>query len=533
MSRLYRSMAVGRGGDAGPPAVPGLGVRMPGASFLIDDRSARDGNAAGTLAAQFFAIPGAGVEPDRVFYFTQADADGAQRGVFPAAAYPALSGYAQVPIPLPNGVLPPSSVATLAAAVLAPIYPDVEVVDDRQVNIRGPIVPGGASAGVEWADQGPAGAWGTQRVDGGGTTTFELEAATVTFGNGPVFSSGTGYLLACDIYIGPSISQRARVAVYQGGSFRAPATSTLLYDFGLTPVSAGTNGWARLYVSSDLEFPSGVPLQIVAKAENGSGTRIAFNNNDTGDFTAGLFNATDALGEDPLVPFPDVFPAGGSDVGSGYTMGVRLLFRETPIAGGGSWRRRFGVHQPASALPIDAVFTGTVLAGGNLPPQVDDMRVSAVEVLAIGDASMRLGVYQGGAIEAPGGSALIWDAGRGEAGPGLPLGRYRIQAPDGVSVDRNAVIWWALVTDGNQGPIRYSISGIGAQQANPRTNPMDWPQNTGPGNRYEYDAALPDDPDLVLPPVFTQQPGDEYDGNYPPAAIEFAVDGFELIELAP
>jgi len=158
------------------------------------------------------------------------------------------------------------------------------------------------------------------------------------------------------------------------------------------------------------------------------------------------------------------------------------------------------------------------------------MRVSAVEVLAEGDASMPLAVAQGGAIEAPGGSVVIWDAGRGAAGPGLPVGRYRIDAPPGIAVDRTQVIWWGTHTDGTQGPYRYATSGSPGQ-ANPLVNPMDWPQNTNPGNRYEYDAALPADPDAPFVSPFIEQPGDEYDGNYPGAAIEFAVDGFELTTL--
>ncbi len=189
MSRLWRAMA--RGGSAG--ALPGLEIALPGAAYILDDRSARDGRLGGTLAGNFVAVPGLGGTPDRVFYFTQADASGTQRGHFPVDAYPALAGFAPIPVPLANGILDRDQVATAMASVLGAYYTSSSTAAGGIARVYDAGIDNAlALVGDLWPTRGSAGAWGMQRVDGG-NAYFEQVDTTVTYGAGPVFTN-TAYL---------------------------------------------------------------------------------------------------------------------------------------------------------------------------------------------------------------------------------------------------------------------------------------------------------------------------------------------------
>lgn len=538
MSRVHRAFRIAGGGGASGP-LPGVVARVPGASWLVDDRSARDGAAVGTFAGSFIAVPGAG-GPDRVWFFTQADAFGVQRGFLPLGAYPSLAGFSQHAVPLAHGVLDRDAVASALASAWASVYSSVTlggagtgIVTARDAG----IASGLAFTGDLWGARGGGGAWGMQRVDGG-TVDFEMTDASVTYGVGPALSATT-WLRAIEVFIGPAVSVPIRAAVYLGGGYRAPAGSGLGYDFGQIPPSTTPDGWLRLFVSGDVVLPSLADIQVTLKGPPGSGTfvRHANGGGNIGDYTGGLYNATPALGTDPAVPFPAIFPSGGAGFANGYVNGVRLIYETSPVAAGGSWGRRWGIHQPASTLPTTTSPTANVLMGGGYPPQVEHMRLSAVEVAATNDASMRLGVLQDGAPEDPpedpNGGVLLWDAGRGPAGPGLADGWYRRTAPTGggaIMVDRTRRIWW-WSRDNGTATYRFATSG---QEifANPITNPMDWPPNV-PGTRPEYEttAANPHistDPAVPLESVFVSDPSDFLPGNFPPGVIEFAVDGIEL-----
>ena len=530
MSLLYhtysRSWAAAGAGES-------LEIVVPGSAFLDDVRAVRDGRPFGTLAGQFFAIPGLAAVPNRYFWATQADAGGTQRGFDPADTVAGLAGYTGTQVTLPTGTLDGDTVAAAFETAMAAVYTSVARVGDTIV-ITDTIDSVGAFTGTEWDARGQAGIWG-MRFESDFTNNFPQNDTIFCHAVAPAIA-GTR-LRAIDIRIGSAYAEQLRLGVYEGGTAVDPTGAALLFDAGQLPAGLATDTWHRLWASSDIPVGNATNLWIGCVASGAGTTNVNYQtlaSGRNGDFSAtNLYNANLSIGQVPGNALPGTFPAGGVLTGFAFVLGLRLVYEATPVVSDGSWKRRFGVHVDAPDMTAISMFDAQILVGGNLPPQVEGMLVDYLEVAGT-LATFRLGLAQGGIVEDPDGAAVIWDGGR--APSGVPVDWYRVTAPTGalsIPVDRTQDVWWWGRGDGGQGPIHFSF-GLGGGQAGPDDNPMDWLPNLGVGTRPEYEAPAANinhstNPDTPFESPFVADPvNDFYPQNVPGAAIGLRADGFTL-----
>jgi len=466
------------------------------------------------------AIPSAGLPGNRFFRFRQLDAAGVPIGPDTSSVYPALAGYTGSVVDLPAGILTQTDVAVAFNAVASGIYASTTQVSEvctitDDINAAGAFFPSSTSGGGALI--------GTQDILGG--SNFAQPNSNVCSLTTPAFAS-TAYLWAIQFRIGATFLERLRPVVYLGGAINAPVGSTLLHDFGQMPVGTAPNEYVTLYADQLVVLPPSSLIQV-AIIGAGVGTSTILNyqaSAGAGNWNVspgGIFQADVALGTDPTVAPPAVFPAGGSNVSPSFTFNCRLIYRLAPFFADGQLYTQYGVNVDASALAFTTSFSAQILQGGALPPQIEALGLDYVAIAASNDASFRLAAYQGGVVEFPNNVDLVYDCGRGPSGPGLPVAWYSVPVPGAVHapVDRTLNLWTAA-KDLAGGTVHFSnVAGPGP--AGPETNPMQFPQNT-PGQLPEYESfssnpAINIDPAAPFEPTFvantTIAPVDVLPGN--------------------
>ena len=527
MSRLWRWM----GGRQAAGITLALRVTFQGGSAMYEtERSAREGQTGPSLQGLTIAVPGTAPVGPHYFYFRQTDALGRTVGYSTASLYAALAGYTGHAVDMPAGVHDDEAVADAFRAVAATVYSSatrvgpVVTIADPNIDATLAFLPSSTSGG--------GGMMGT--LDISSSSFFANVDSNVCSMVTPAFGAAT-YLYAVQVDVG-TYADPLRLAIYTGGGINAPAGTPLLWDSGLWPGGFAPNGYVTLYPSGLVPIPASTRLQVLLMGSAGTTTTVGYQSGGaSGDWDVspgGLWQVTStSIGANPAVAPPATFPAGGTNASTSFSFNVRLIYRTAPLFGDGQLFTAYGVHVPASSLGFTTAFSANVLQGGALPPQLEGMGLDYVEIAATGTASFRLGAYQGGALTAPNGASLIYDLGRGPAGPGLPTDWYRLTVPSGTHapIDRTQRIWSAA-RDNASGTVRFSnVPGPGS--AGPDTNPMDYPDNTG-GNEPEYESfssnpAFDIDPDVPFEAGFaantTNPPVDTLPGNVQGSALGFRI----------
>lgn len=544
-----------------PPVPPTrtLTITLSPNSFRTDDRANYQGQIGGTAAGSFVAITGMAAGdlpaiPDRVFYFTQSDGT-AQRGTDPSLWLPELAGFTAIAVPLPAGLVDAQSVATALQAALS-AFPEYTVTQLGaaptamwRMSVAGTRVDAASSfTGADFASRGQAGIWGIQvntiigtGFDGAGP----VGSCNAQYAQAPLL--GSTRVLAMDVYVGlsHSIAAQFRLALYEGGTTVDPTGALLLYDFGQITGTA-VNGWVRLWVDiSDMVQPAnGSNLWFTVKC-NDAGTDIAgfFTGSPwNGDFADQDFWQSASMSNDPSVPYPDVFTAGGAH-GSTFILGLRVIYDSAPYTGDMSLLRRYGTHEPVSEAPNDQSIDSQLIMSGELP-QILGMELHQLWMpygATHDDAGgqFRLGAAQGGAaLDDPTGAVRIADLGQ-TLGSTVTSDFAVLSAPgpgaSAIAVDASELFsWWVMNNDATPtGSEIAFISSGGTGTISPPDNPMDWPVN-GVGTNPEYEMFPPQidsDPTQPFPPnvVTSGVPPDQRPTNYPWAALVLRVNGIELL----
>lgn len=536
MSRLYRRTAGGWAQGGGSPAQNLQVTFQQGSAFFESDRAAREGNLGPTIVPMIIAIPSTGAPGNRALRFRQLDAAGTPIGPDVSPVFPSLAGYTVDTVDLPAGILTPDDVATAYETAANGIYSSVTraanvvTIGGAEINAAGAFTPSSTTSG--------GGILGTQDIEGP-SDFAQVDSNVCTFQT-PTFGGLPAYLWAIQIRTGPVYTDQLRAVLYLGGGINAPVGSTLLHDFGLTPAGATPNEYMTIYCNDLVQLPASSRIQVLLVGAAGTTTEINYQNNAAvaGDYDTspgGIWQVTGtAIGNNPAVAPPAVFPAGGFNVSATFTFNIRLIYRLAPFFTDGQLRTQYGVHVDATALASRSNFIGNVFTGGNLPPQIEGLGLDYAAIAAETDASFRLAAFQGGVLEQPNSANVLYDFGRGPAGPGLPTDWYQLDVPPAahVPVSRSSPVW---MVGRNQGAgeiaFFFSAGGPGGGTASPDTNPMDWPANTSnpaAGNRPEYEtfATNPnfsDDPAVPFESPFVSDASDQLPGNVPGMRLGFRV----------
>lgn len=505
-----------------------LNITTTSAAFLTGTRSSRNGRYGSTLGGHYIAIPG--TSENHYFWFSQ-DYNGTQRGFDPGGFDSSLSDYSGHQVMLNSGTLTSIEVATSLESTMTGVYNEVSRTENV-ITITDTITPGSAFTGANWNSRGPAGFWGLH-LENDISNDFAQNDSILSHALTPN-TSGSIYVRACTIKIGSAFSDRLRLVLYQGGnSSTDPTGAELLYDFGQLSAGSSTDTWHTLFATGNIEITSGSDLWIGAISAGNGTTNVNYENSGnsrTGDFTASqtLFNADSSLGNNPGNAAPSTIPAGTTQTGFSYVIGMRLIYETTPIVGNGEWKQIYGVHVDADDMSSTTSFNANVFAGGWLPPPVSGAYIDYAEIAGNNDPTYRLGVYQGGVVLNPDEATLLWDGGR--APDGSASDWYRVTASnDTAEININEPIWICARGDGNLGNIRFDFGG-GTAEASPPANPMDFPPNP------EYEAPNANtnhstDPDTSFESPFVRDAAnDTTPGNIPGLRVHLVLDGFTLAE---
>lgn len=516
MSRVRRYMSTGSAVGGGP-AVQNLEVDFLGGSAMFEtERAAREGQTGPSLFGLLIAVPGGGALGNHVFFFRQVDQYGRTVGYDTSSLYPALASYTSHAVDMPAGVNDEAAVAAAFQAVAAGIYTSATR-SGSTVTLSDPDILA-SSAFFPSTSPSPGQILGTQDVSS--SSVFTQADSNVCTLLTPAFAS-TMYLRAIEFDVGAAYVDALRCGIYTGGAINAPAGTPLLWDSGLWPSGVATNGYVAIYPTSPVVIPASTRLHVLLKGATATTTEIGYQGGTgAGDWDVspgGIWQVTGtSIGTNPAVALPSTFPAGGTNVSPSFTFNARLVLSPTPRADG-ALSTQYGVNVAASSLGFTTVFSANVLQGGNLPPQLEGMGLDYVAIAAEDDASFRLSAYQGGALEDPDGSALIYDLGRGPAGPGLPRDWYQLDVPAGVhaAVDRTQRIW-TCARDNGVGTVAFSnVAGPGT--AGPDTDPMQFPDNSAPGVQPEYESFSSN-------PAFSIDPADAFEANFSANTVTPPVD---------
>lgn len=524
--------------SVGGVAASTLLLTTPSSAYLTGTRAEIDGRTGSTLGGHYIAIPesvGSSVG-DHYFYFTQDDGDGVQRGFDPIGWESGLTGYTGHQVSLPFGNLSSSQVSTVLSSSMSSTYSSI-FISGSELAIQSEIDVTGTFFGNSWDERGPAGIWGFR--DGTALGSEFSQANTILAHMLTPDTSGSILIRGMSIYIGGTYdgTDQLRLVCYQGGTGSLnPVGATLLYDFGQIE-SSGTDRWHTLWATGSVEMTSGSDTWIGCISAGTSATTVGYENSsqDFGDFTESqdIRQFDTPLGNSPGSAAPTTIGTGSVLTAFGFVIGCKLHYETTPIVGNGEWKRKYGVHVAPAAVPTDFAFSGTQFVGGNLPIQVSSSVVDYIEVIGESTPTYRLALMQGGAIEAPASSTIVWDGGQLAGGAGSDW--YRVTAPTGsssVPIDIGEPIWVWIKGDGSNG--RLSIDTGAPNQVNPDDNPMDWPQNLGVGSRQEYNT-LDSNPNHTLDATvafespFVSDITDVQNGNNPPYGFGMRVDGFTAV----
>ncbi len=493
-----------------------------GSAFFESDRAAREANIGPSIGPMIIGVPSSGAPGDRAFQFRQLDAAGTPTMPETASLYPALAGYSVEAVDLPAGILTSDDVAAAFETVAAGIYASVTrvgsvVVINDDVDAALAFLPSSTSGG--------GGILGTDDIQG--PNDFVQSDSNLCTLLTPAFPANA-YLWAIQVKMGPvvtpTVADRLRMTVYLGGGINAPAGSTILYDFGQLPASIAPNEYATLYCNDLVQVPASSRLQVLMTGAGGTTTEVNYQNAiGAGGWDispGGIWQVSGVIGVNPTVAPPPVFPAGGSNVSGTFSFNVRLIYRLAPFFADGQLYTQYGVHVAAAAMASRSNFTGNVFTGGNLPPPIDGLGLDYMAIASEFDGSFRYGAFQGGIIENPNAGDLLYDFGRGPAGPGLPVDFYQLDVPPAthVPVDRTQPVWAVGRNSGTAAIAFYnSGGGPGGGGADPDTNPMDWPSNSSnpaPGDRPEYET-------LNTNPNFSVDPNDPFETPFVADASDF------------